>query len=294
MRALMILGTLLLGGCGSFKKHSEKDSTNALQASLETQYTDDLKALKEASDQETGWPSVTDCDGLLWAGLSLAGGGPARIELADDGGGHLERRPGKPCYTEKDGDLGSKSSISQDMVTGYLWGAWRSGNLPALQRLASYGEAHSWNLGEGDPARTILRPNGIGLLGRAIFALSKGSDDRSYRHTPSLYLPVQEDYERHLEALGIALNGEVTGGEGLRLDISGGELDRLKDLVQVEPQNPLFQAVLGTYTGDMGPAIELLLADSTPIPTYVRGDNIPAYWLAEKVFAESLVLKHLH
>lgn len=56
--------------------------------------------------------------------------------------------------------------------------------------------------------RVVLRPNGIGIVGRALYALTDGRDDRSYRKWISLY-GGGEGYEQHVQTVGILTDGLV-------------------------------------------------------------------------------------
>ncbi len=294
--ALILL--LSVAACSN-KKHEEVEPVadvrmSELEAKFETLKADTTAAL----DPATGWPSPTDCDGLLWAGKAAAAGLPVQIDLAEYSPGELHRRPPPSCWNETDGDVGSKSTISNDMVLGWLWAKWSLKDLDALKRLAAYGEEHNWQMGKPTSmlSRVILKPNQIGLLGRMIYVLSSKQDSRTYRHLFESYSKVGQDYERHLQALGIVLQGAVDMEEMeiTLVGISDQMLDRLKELVEAEPQNPLFHAALGIYTGDFDQAITLLLDDATPTPTYVRGHNAEVLAKVERLFAMMLVIKAHH
>lgn len=287
-----IVFVLTLAACVSHKEQSSPASQREL---LEQKKFTTSAELAKVADTETGWPSKTDCDGTLWAGIACAAGEPVKIELAEYSPGEIHRRPAPACWNSAQGDVGSKSTISNDGLLGYMWCAWAKKDLSAFQRLADRAETHDWVMGApieqvGD---VIMRPNQIGILGRAIYRLSDRNDDRYYRRTGRLYMPVEQDYERHLQALGIALQGEVTEGDLDLVDVDGLMLDRLKELVEAEPENPLYHAVLGVYTGDMAKAVELLLRDDSLVPTYIRGDNPVAFLHTEWLFAASLALKRM-
>lgn len=254
-----------------------------------------------------GWPSKIDCDALLWAGLASAAGVDVDLSLAEYEPGKMHRRPPPPCF-ENGEDKGSKSTISQDMLTGYLWAIWRSRDRDAAERLASYGEANAWVMGEGLKSRTIMRTNLQGILGRMLYQMSRGFDDRLYRRWFMAYLPVSEDYEQHIQAHGIILNAEIDeylrvnnmdatkadpdhGASFALLDVSAGNFNRLKSLAEASPSDPLFHAGLGIYTGDMSPAIALLLDETNPPPTYVRGKDPAAYAESYWLFTANLVLR---
>lgn len=278
---------LLLTACHvSFKpthKPAEPKADNRVEV-LHGEYQSRLAALTQDSVATSGWPDAKDCDATLWAGVFEAAGGEPQIGLAEYSPGEIHRRPqaSGECYPKE-----SASTVSNDMLLGYLWGRWTEINLDALQRLAEYGEKNNWTMGKGDAARTVFRPNGYGLLGRMIYALSAGKDDHSYRKIPPLFLPVAEDYEKHLMVEGILLNSAVNeylrkhqldGALGF-LDVSSQDLDRLKELSDSDPGDALFAAAYGTYTGDFDHALDLLLDDQSETPSYVRGgEAYPTVW----------------
>lgn len=239
-----------------------------------------LAELADASDKATGWPSAVDCDALLWAGLAAAVGAPVDIAQAEYSPGEMHRRPRPPCWTPDGGDQGSKSSISRDMLLGYLWALWERADVGAMQRLASYGEEHSWVMGGGDPARIGMGPNLKGLLGRMLEKVRGGT--RDYRLLPTTYLPGGKDYERHLAMLGLLLEGEVKGG------LYQAELAAL-EAVADDHDDALASAARGSYSGDMTRALELLLSDAYAPPSYVRG--AAAYRHVHWLFAAEIVLR---
>jgi hypothetical protein len=169
------------------------------------------------------------------------------------------------------------------MLTGYIWARWAAEEMKALERLADYGLAHSWQMGE--PASQIevyMGDNLAGILCRMI--------GRKCSVLPAAYFPVTADYERHLQVLGILLQGETTLGALAVLDIDGVMLDRLKENAAAFPKDGLFAGALAIYTGDYTRAIELLTNPAYECPTYVRGSA--NYCLVHKAFAMWLVLKH--
>lgn len=277
--AILYLGLIM--GCVS---HPEKSAPATRKAQIEDKILEASAALNALSDPETGWPSKTDCDGTLWAGLACAGGYPVKIELAEYFPGEVHRRPPPSCWNRTDGDVGAKSTTSNDMLLGYMWCLWSRRDAAGFKRLADYGEAHSWVMGEPTAvaSRVVLKPNQLAILGRALHKLG---DDRGYRNTPALYGPAVTDSEQHLQALGITLYGEVTEGNSMELvDINGNMLERLQALADADPKNPGFVTALGIYTGDMEGAVDLFLDSATPIPSYVRGNNVAAFAWAERLF----------
>ena len=302
------LHSLTLTACGTLERHEPKNV--APSAELASLYAERLETYNSLTAANAGWPSVDDCDSTLWAGLACAGGAPVAYTKAEYSPGVIHRRPVRACWTPEAGDVGSKSTVSNDMLLGHMLCAWSNKDAGAFQRLAGYGEQHDWIMGAPvtEPGDVILKPNQIGMTGRAIYVLSGGADNRYYRRLFRFYAPVEKDYERHLQAIGIALQGEIT--EAIRkagldasldvgrslIDINGDMLARLEELVRAEPENPLFAVALGVYSGDMAKGVELLLRNDAPRPTYVRSKDRHAddlYWRAEWLFAARLALNRM-
>jgi hypothetical protein len=273
-----IILTLGLSSCGLFtKKHEKSPNADTRLTTLSGEYVKRKAAYEEITLGTQGWPSVNDCDATLWAGEVCSAGLEVQISAAEyPVDGQVQRRPISSCFFQGHPN-GSDSSVSNDMILGYLSCLWQQQDLHALQRLADYGEAHNWVMGEpADSDRVYMKPNQQGLLGRMLAQLG---DNRSYRKIPPEYLPVEKDFEKHLQVLGILLNGQVDSNLHL-LDIRGDMYNRLEALAE-DDQDALMQAAFGTYTGDMSKALDLLLLPETPIPSYVRGnENYKlVYWL---------------
>lgn len=272
----------------------------------------ELEPLLDADGYPVG---RTDCDLTLWVGEARFAGVAVNLNFVEYAPGFIIRRP-TPCWTPEQGDIGSKSTGSNDMLAGYMLGRWKERDAGAFQRLAALGEKNrvffpipGWKMGDPYPdmaSRVVMRPTGIGLVGRAIYALTGGADDRSYRKWQPLYGP-GTDSERHVQAVGILTDGLVmealrTGGldaeadepppgNELKTDVTLNELDALEHYVSVEPDNYFFHAVLARYTGDTSRAVDLLLDDATPVPTYVRGAHQRAYELIHWLAAAQVVLE---
>jgi hypothetical protein len=273
-----LIPILLLAGCQYVTKHESKGAAPDSRIEvLREKYEQIYAEVESGLDPETGWPSNSDCDGTLWAGLSCSLGMPTRIELAEYAPGEIHRRPYQACYTNEQGDLGSKSTISRDMLTGYMSCLYARKDLAALQRLADYGEKSDFIMGA--PAhlvsRVLLSGNLIGILGRAIYTLSGGSDDRYYRRTGYLFPSVVEDFEKHVQTQAILLQDQIDDGYNLR--INGEMLDRLTENAEKEPNDPLFAAALGRFTGDQSKALDLLLSEVQVCPSYARGEKPDVY-----------------
>lgn len=288
MGKLIPLFLLLLSCTPKHKPETHSNDIEDLQTYFDAIYRDTQNEL----DPETGWIDLEDCDGTLWNGLACSLGMPVKIDLAEFNPGEIHRRPYKACYTLKDGDLGSKSTISRDMLTGYMACLYTRKDLEGLKRLAKYGEARVWIMGEPKEmvSRVFLSGNLTGLLGRAIYALSEGENDKLYRHTPTSYKETPgyeyKDFERHVQVQGILLQGEASGS------ITPEMLGQLTEHANHDPEDVLFQAALGKYTGNQTAAIKLLLSEP-PCPSYARGKRPDMYcqigWLqAAKIVLEGV------
>jgi len=283
----------LLTSCSYFEKNEAKEpSPDSRIGDLKAKYDLVYQEVESALDAATGWPSVSDCDGTLWAGLACSVGFATKIELAEYAPGEIHRRPAPSCYNDTEGDVGSKSTISKDMLLGYKVCLWARKDLPAFQRLADYGEKNDWIMGKPNAlvSRVLLSGNGIGILGRAIYALSSGSDDRYYRRVSFLFPKVEADFERHLQTHGILLQDAVDTEYNLT-SINGEMLDRLLENAELEPTNPLFAAALGRFTGDQSKTISLLLDAATPCPSYARGETPDTYCKINWLKAAKIVLE---
>jgi hypothetical protein len=270
---------LFLTSCSYFEKHDSKDpAPDARSEALKAKYDLIYEEVNNALDPATRWPGVNDCDATLWAGVACNVGFDTQISLAEYNPGEIHRRPYNACWTEENGDVGSKSTISKDMLLGYHMCLWKRKDLAALQRLADYGEKNDWVMGR--PAslvsRVLLSGNGIGMLGRSIYVLSSGTDDRYYRRVGYLFPVVGEDFERHLQTQGILLQDSIDGGYSLTA-INSEMLDRLLENANAFPTDSLFAAALGRFTGDQSKAITLLLEEKMSCASYARGENPEIY-----------------
>lgn len=220
-----------------------------------------------------GWPSADDCDGTVWAGEACLGGVGVDILQAEYAPGEIHRRPivAGECYPG-----GSETTVSRDDLVLYVDCAFHKGDAGALNRLLNFGQAKNWVMGEpASEERVFMGPNLQGITARAAYKL--GSSRRSYADLPVIELAGLKDYQQHIEVNEILLSSEVAGGA------TGWELELMKVLVEGSPNDPLFQAALGVYTGEFDEAIRLLLDPTNPIPTYVRGNQAQlfadAWWL---------------
>lgn len=275
VKKLIVFSILLTAACGSLHK---VNTTPAAPVSDLSRLQEDYAKNRTILGDE--WPSRTDCDALLWAGLAKAAGENTDLSEAEYAPGEMHRRPPPECYPD-----GAASTISGDMLLGYMWGLWRSKDLAALQRLADFGEANNWTMGVGAPSRVQMRYNDYVILAHMIYTLSNGADVRRYHSATPVYFDVTLDYARHLQVLSILLYGEVYGS----IDLPS--RTKLKEACDFNPKDALFQAACGLYSGDMSAAVALLIDPAYVAPTYVRGDD--AYSNVHWLFAAKIALNHL-
>lgn len=236
---------------------------------LEERY---LFKLEWVNDHIKDWAGK-DCDGTLWNSLLVAAGcSSVNLDLCEYSPGEIHRRPPPSCWLGHDN--GAKASTSNDMILGYLWGCIATGDKDRAKRLLDYATQN--NLKMGDPwyrPRVWLRPNQMSILGKFL--------DTSWKRIPITYFPVEQDYQRHLQALSIALVHELTGR------FTSNMIERVTELVKHDPSDPLFQAVAGLWTGQFDHAVNCLL--NYKKPSYVRGEDIyrTIHWL----FTASLILR---
>lgn len=239
-----------------------------------------LAELKAVGSPNTGWFG-TDCDGTLWVGEAVAAGHPAQLQLAEYPAGVVHRRPETmgECYPKE-----SHATTSPDMRLGYMLGTWALGDGSALERLAIYGRATDWVVGEPhDDASVLMRPTEIGLLFRAIVAAGVPFETNERDKIGLACLPVASDYEFHIQTLGILLDGEIAGG------VSDICLEALRRNATDFPGDALLLAALGVYTGDFDQAVGLLLDPDYSCPSYVR--PVAAYCTIHKAYAASVILR---
>ncbi len=237
---------LLLAACGR-PGHSEPTSVSL---------ADELRTMRAARLAATpsDWPSRTDCDATLWAGLASAAGVSLDLGEAVAADGSLHRRPltSGECYP-----LESASTVSNDMILGFLAGATDA----QVAALADYAHEHHDVMGEPFPemaSRVVLKPTAASILGRRAH--------RWYGAFPCVLTAPIKDYERHLNSIAAVLCGQRV------------------DNTAADPRDALAQAV----AGHSDVAASLLLDAAYTAPTYVRGADTYAtiHWL----YAAAVVL----
>ena len=232
MRLLIL--ALMLVGCGT-PGHNSGWLPSAELEQRHTTYFSLLPTVRDAS----GFVDTDRCDSLLFSALTAVGAGD-RIELeaAEVEPGKWLRRPVQ--YPECFSSGGSQSEISQDMLLGVLWYAWRTEDLGMLERLYAYGEQNNWVMGEGLVSRTVMRPPLRATLAQMIWRL--GGQHRpiiSSVGDPWITTGI-DGYQAHLQVLHILLRQEAYG----RLSLAARRA--LESHYGREPRNPLFAAAAAT------------------------------------------------
>ena len=281
---------LFLLACGKKDIDEKKAEPSDFLERLRERYKWYLdEEIKKTWDVETGWPDAKDCDGLLWAGLAKAAGvSSVKLELAEYEPGKLHRRPKSPCWANGQ-DLGSKSTISRDMVLGWLWGSTAHSDWDAIKRFQQRGEDKNWVIGDPWPERpgeVLMNGNLIGLLGR--ISCSKWDYCPPYKYIEALHEKSEKDYVRHLTTLFILLDSKVDDMIK-QVDITENSLEMLKWNHEKDPNDLLFEAAYRLFTdGKFDNVISGLLSDNMYYPSYVRGSStyVDVYWL----FTAKLVL----
>jgi hypothetical protein len=94
-------------------------------------------------------------------------------------------------------------------MLGIMLGLHAAKDVDSLGRLWDYGKQESWVMGvpRNLLSRVFLKPTGVGMLAEAIWSLS--GPYHSEKMVPNPPLPVQEDYEEHLQALSVLLQRDT-------------------------------------------------------------------------------------
>ena len=270
----IILLCLILAGCGLQRKNEPKPDPMTPEEQLREDYHARLDSI------DWGIPSRLGCDGALWSGVAASGG--VDLDLTEHEypeAGQIQRRPDYPCWPDDldgNGAPDSRSTVSSDMIIGILLGAYYQGDSDLPERIFRYGSNNDWFMGEPSSAlgEVVLKPN-VQIVLNIMVHGSSG--------TPTVYLPVTEDYQHHIQALLIHLEGLVAGR------ISDNALGALKSHPNAFPDDYLFHAILGQYTGSQAKSMALLLGGINP-SSYVRGAQPERYALANWLLAARITL----
>jgi hypothetical protein len=303
MFKVMLLTVFILFGCSDWRDEKEAIEVDQVDQLVDVFEQKQAKA-KELRDPETGWLTPDSCDGILWSSkyAITVGIDEVDIEAAEhpDEMGRFGRRPHPPCWSEELGDQGSPATWSRDMFKAGLapW-AWEHKRLDVLERHAEYGKDNNWYMGKPlADGRTLYTPQVIGFLYQIIYAL--GGENSINRMWPEWYNSGLDDFEAHLQVMGILVRGEIHEARGeadavpALLGISGGMWERIEEHYNREPHNPLYAYMYNLYdSGDFTDTITLLLDHSEPFGTYVRCGEIERCKLAEWLYVAYKVLKRL-
>jgi hypothetical protein len=200
-----------------------------------------------------------DCDWLLFASLiDVAGGVKANVPGARDAKGRWHRTVAQDCYPDR-----SKSTISKDMFMGLLWWLWFNERVDLAEETFEYGLDHTFVMGDGPKSRVYMSENEQYTLALIVHVLG-GKDFTVWKFEPLWVGDAVDSYGAHLEVIHAALRALLGYGRD-------GAKEALAEHVAAQPNNPLFHAALGLYTGDQTRATELLLDErmcpSTRLPT---------------------------
>lgn len=324
MRWLYIaLHVFTIAACGAANNETQEPKSDPRLGELHDRQEGRKAEALTLRDPVNGW-LVTGGDGMLWTGKYAAVTGVEGVNLAA-----AELEPGR-FQRDPDGEGPSAnpdwSDWSRDMGTGLVAYAWRKQDRALLERHIAYGEAHKavhndipvWRMGEpvGD-GRALYPPAFVGRLYQTQLAL--GGADNLNRLWPDFYHKGLTDFRAHLQVMNVWHRGEVAealrkageadalpagetttddAGDGLThaliLDVTDDQLAVLKEHAARDPRDPLFQAVLGTYTGDMTSALDACLAPDEYAGDYVRCDGNPrGCQLAALLFACDVVERRM-
>lgn len=283
------LGLLCLVACGGKEKREKEVPLPPRALDLVTAYKERLAFALSKTDSH-GWLE-SECDAALWNGKFSCGGGNPDLTAAEypDEPGRFNRKPLPGCGPQFGN---SRTTWSRDMGMGLMAHAWCKKDLPLLNRHAAYGEKKNWVMGSPlADGRVVYVPSTIGTLYGVIWA--SGGQDNPSRLFPQVYPSGLNDYTAHLQMINIWLWGEINEAKGVLQvqDISREMYARIVEHSDREPECPFYQYMRGIYDGDLGRAVETLMAREFPQCEYGREDfgNKTAEWL----FVAKLTLKKL-
>jgi hypothetical protein len=155
-----------------------------------------------------------ECDSLLFTGLI---GSIPEVEVYIDAAfdkksGMWHRRPvEKPCYDCKNNKpMGSKSSISRDMLLGLAYYCYFNKRLDISEQIIKHALTHFGFMGKGALSRINIMPS---LLGTFVWISYKlgGPSRPLLRAIPTLASKDVGDYQAHLAVLHALLRDKITG-----------------------------------------------------------------------------------
>ncbi|SMF22751.1 hypothetical protein [Pseudobacteriovorax antillogorgiicola] len=197
---------------------------------------------------EKGWMEDTYCDGLLFNSLRAVAGAPVDMFLAEDPQvpGRFYRNWRQDCYKNHLADKpnSSKSTISRDMLIGFLHWTLSEQRADLATNLVNYGKSRSiqgiplaWVVGEGQIGRAEMPP---GLIQNAYDVIEKITG------TPSPLRDVNfqvwsscNGYPCHLQTLAALLRWRLDG------QLSSQAMTTLEAVADREIHNAMYNAVYG-------------------------------------------------
>lgn len=201
------------------------------------------------------------CDSLLFTSLHAIACPNVSIKPFFTPEGRPFRSPTHDCFNN-----GAKTSVSRDMIMGFLLYAWHHKDVEQLGKLIEYARSHAWALCENDYAtvedrigRCQVTPQLKSLM-YAVYQAIGGECDQDCKDSsvisPAAF-PGTKGYQAHLATLSILIWGSVHGA------IDDIHRDVLKAYAEREPRNALYNAVYSLFTdGDMGEARKSLRDES--------------------------------
>lgn len=239
----------------------------------------------------TNWPTPEDCDGALWAGQAKAGGSNVtKLSLAYEGGKPF-RRPSHDCFIDGK-DNGSKSTTSNDMSLGLLWGLWYDRDVTQIRKVVDYGENNNWVMGEPFPeqtSRVLMSYNLRILYSKALHLFTNGQFENFFFDKEPKLARQDSDYQAHLSSMIILLYEDMQRAHGFTLVAPIAWIDIARHHVKKFPDAAIHKAAVGLYTGDLSDAIDQLL-DDDKAPSFVRGKEVEKIAVAHWLFVATRII----
>jgi hypothetical protein len=251
-RTALLFLIAVLSSCGPKKQVTKTLSTEEKLEALE-QKAVLYRQLITQEQGPSGFIESQACDSLLFSSLAATAGVNVNVQAAEVSSGRWLRRPSSmpECFSN---GL-SRSTISRDQLLGVLWWAYRTRNIPVIERLWNYGKARDWFMGDDNASgtHTLMTPL-VPLLSRLRNNLNGKSLDTGWSSLP---LAAETDqwktgFEAHLQVLQLLLDKQFRGGYTLPA------LAVIENHAERQPNNPLFQYASGNVAG----AVDLLLEES--------------------------------
>lgn len=243
----------------------DKDLEILLRAKLDL-----YQSLIKKHQNQYGFIMYGHCDSLLYTGLFSVATDNIDIKAARDDKGYWHRRNTElSCYP-----IGSKSTISRDMMLGLYWYLWEHKDSSLAESVLAHAKVNNYVMGLGDPARLLMMPSGEATLAEICYRL--GGKNRWFtRHQGHFWPKTLDDYAIHLLVQHVLLRGNILG------HISNKALKALKHYSSNNFHNPLYTYAHSAYSdGNMNHTVKLLLqenlwpSDRLPTPQDRKNDWI--------------------